>query len=79
MDIFVIDKAAKQNLGALDFIPKKDERIVLEGNRREDIECIVSCILYVPKEHAILVFVDIVEPYYSAMISEIKWSSWRLL
>lgn len=29
-NIFIIDKATKQNLETLDFIPRKDERIVLK-------------------------------------------------
>lgn len=73
MNIFVIDKASKQNLGILDFIPRKDERLVLQENTWKNIECIVACVLYEPRENGILIFVDIVEPYYSSMVSEIKW------
>ena len=73
MNIFVIDKTTKKNLGFLDFIPRKEERIVLNDGERKTIECIVACVLYEPKEHAVLIFVDIVEPYYSAMVSEIQW------
>lgn len=73
MSIFVIDKASKQNLGILDFIPRKDERLVLKDGALKNIECVVACVLYEPVEHATLIFVDIVEPYYSSMVSEIKW------
>lgn len=73
MSIFVIDKASKRNLGILDFIPRKDERLVLKDDAWKNIECVVVCVLYEPVEHATLIFVDIVEPYYSAMVSEIKW------
>ena len=73
MNIFVIDKTTKKNLGFLDFTPRKEERIVLNDRERKTIECIVACVLYEPKEHAVLIFVDIVEPYYSAMVSEIQW------
>lgn len=73
MSIFVIDKASKQNLGVLDFTPRKDERLVLKDGVWKNIECVVACVLYEPVEHAILIFVDIVKPYYSSMVSEIKW------
>ncbi len=72
-NIFVIDKAVKQNLGVIDFIPRREERIILNNGWRE-FECIVCCVVYEPREHGILVFVDVVEPYYSKMISDIKWS-----
>lgn len=73
MNIFVIDKASKNNLGMIDFIPKNQDRIVL-NNHWKNYELIVTCVLYEPKEHAILVFVDMVEPYYSAMVNDIKWN-----
>ena len=73
-NIFVIDKSTKKNLGILDFIPRKDERIVLKLTEWTNIECVVACVLYEPLEHATLIFVDVVEPYYSKMVSEIKWS-----
>ena len=73
MNIFVIDKATKKNLGILDFIPRKEERLVLKDGEWKNIECVVVCVLYEPKEHGVLIFVDITEPYYSAMVSEIQW------
>lgn len=60
-NIFVIDKTTKCNLGILDFTPRKE------------IEVVVECVLYEPLEHATLVFVSIVEPYYTAIAKEIKW------
>lgn len=73
MNIFVIDKAVKQNLGVIDFIPRREERIIL-NNEWENLECKVCCVVYEPKEHGVLVFVDVVENYYEKMINEIKWS-----
>lgn len=73
MNIFVIDKVTKKNLGILDFIPRKEERLVLKDGEWKFIECVVACVLYEPREHGVLIFVDIVEPYYSAMVSEIQW------
>lgn len=73
MNIFVIDKAVKQNLGVIDFIPRREERIIL-NNGWKNLECKVCCVVYSPKEHVVLVFVDVVENYYEKMISEIKWS-----
>lgn len=72
-NIFVIDKITKENLGIIDFIPRREERIILKSKRQNNLECKVCCIMYHPIEHAVLVFVDVVEPYYSKMISEIKW------
>lgn len=73
MNIFVIDKANKQNLGIIDFIPRKEERIILNIGWK-NLECKVCCIVYNPNEHGVLVFVDVVENYYDIMIGEIKWS-----
>lgn len=73
MNIFVIDKATKKNLGILDFIPRKEERLVLKDREWKNIECVVACVLYEVKEYGVLIFVDIIEPYYSAMVSEIQW------
>lgn len=73
MNIFAIDKCTKKNLGLLDFIPHKEDRIVLKDSECENIECVVACVLYEPLEHTVLVFVDITEPYYIAMVSDIKW------
>nr|DAH30218.1 MAG TPA: hypothetical protein [Caudoviricetes sp.] len=74
-NIFVIDKATKCNLGVLDFIPRKDDRISMKASEWKEIEVevVVECVLYAPWEHATLVFVSIVEPYYTAMVKEIKW------
>ena len=30
MNIFVIDKASKKNVGVIDFIPQKDDRMVIK-------------------------------------------------
>lgn len=73
MNIFVIDKATRQNLGILNFIPRIEEHIVLKESETENIECIVECVLYDPREHAVIIFVNIVEPYYTSLLKEVKW------
>ena len=72
-NIFVIDKTTKCNLGVLDFTPRKDDRISMKASEWKEIEVVVECVLYEPLEHATLVFVSVVEPYYTAMVKEIKW------
>lgn len=71
--IFVINKNTKCNLGIIDFIPHKGDRISMKASEWKEIEVVVECVLYEPLEHATLVFVSIVEPYYTAMVKEIKW------
>lgn len=71
-NIFVIDKTTKCNLGVIDFTPRKDDRISMKASGKE-IEVVVECVLYAPWEHATLIFVNIIEPYYTAMVKEIKW------
>lgn len=60
-NIFVIDKITKCNLGLLDFIPRKDDRISMKASEWKEIEVVVECVLYDPLEHATLVFVNIVD------------------
>lgn len=76
-NIFVIDKTTKCNLGVLDFTPRKDDRISIKASIKaskwKEIEVVVECVLYEPLEHATLVFVNIVEPYYTALVKAIKW------
>lgn len=72
-NIFVIEKTTKCNLGLLDFIPRKDDRISMKKSEKEEIEVAVECVLYEPLEHTTLVFVNIVEPYYTPLVKEIKW------
>lgn len=65
----IIDKESKHYLGTITFIPRKNDRISING-----IETEVECVLYESSEHSTtLVFVNIVEPYYTKMINEIKW------
>lgn len=73
-NIFVIDTATRCNLGNISFIPHKDDRISMKASDGKEIELVVNCVLYAPWEHATLIFVNIVEPYYTAMVKEIKWS-----
>ena len=56
-----------------DFTPRKDDRISMKASEWKEIEVVVECVLYEPLEHATLIFVSIVEPYYTAMVKEIKW------
>lgn len=72
-NVFVIDKTTKCNLGLLDFIPRKDDRISMKKSECEEMEVVVECVLYEPLEHTTLVFVNIVEPYYTPLLKEIKW------
>lgn len=72
-NVFVIDETTKCNLGVLDFTPRKYDRISMKASEWKEIEVVVECVLYEPLEHATLVFVSIVEPYYTAMVKEIKW------
>lgn len=71
--VFVIEEATKCNLGVIDFIPNRGDRISMKASEWKEIEVVVECVLYEPLEHAILIFVNIVEPYYTAMVTEIKW------
>lgn len=43
-----LHKATKQNLGTLDFIPRKDDRIALKLSEQTNAEGVVSCVLYEP-------------------------------
>lgn len=70
--VFVIDKTTKCNLGLIDFIPRKDDRISMKASEWGEIEVVVECVLYEPLEHATLVFVSVVKLYYTAMVNEIK-------
>lgn len=72
MNIFVIDKELKKNVGIIDFIPRKEDRIIL-NNKYGNVEYKVQCIVCYPKENAILVFVNAVENYYEKIINEIDW------
>lgn len=71
-NIFVIDTATRCNLGTISFIPHKDDRISMKASGKE-IEVVVGCVLYAPWEHVTLIFINIVDPYYTAMVKEIKW------
>lgn len=73
-NIFVINNTTKCNLGNISFIPHKEDRISMKTLDGKEIEVVVDCVLYAPWEHATLVFVNIVEPYYTKFIKEIKWS-----
>jgi hypothetical protein len=77
MNIFVIDKDTKTNIGILDFIPKMNERIILNSIEWKEWEHVVDCVLHYPKEHGVLVFVEkisITDIHYSQIIKDIKWN-----
>lgn len=73
MNIFVIDKASKKNVGIIDFIPQKGDRIVVKPSLWKNCECIVECILYCPEDHGVIIWVSMVEPYYYNMLKDIEW------
>ena len=45
----------------------------MKKSEKEEIEAVVECVLYEPLEHTTLVFVNIVEPYYTSLVKTIKW------
>lgn len=67
--IFIIDLDIKECLGSSDFVPRREERILLDGKEYK-----VSCVLYHPEQNATLVFVKLVDRYYSDIIKDIKWT-----
>lgn len=70
--IFVIDTKTNEHIATIDFIPRREDRIIV-NTQWKNLECKVGCVLYHPKEHATLVFVDVVENYYEVKIKDIKW------
>jgi hypothetical protein len=73
LTIFLIDKITKKNIGNIDFIPHKEDRILLNNDDVQK-ECVVCAVMYMPDEHTILVFVDVPTGlYYSAMVDDIQW------
>lgn len=73
MNTFVIDIDTRQNLGVIEFIPQKEDRIIINKSWK-NLEYIVKCVLYYPKEHCVLVFVKI-DNFYERMIADIKWKT----
>ena len=71
--IFVIDKNTKCNLGIIDFIPHKGDRISMKASEWREMEVEVECVLHDQLEHATLIFVNIVESCYIKMVKEIRW------
>lgn len=70
-NIFVIDKGIKECVGVIDFIPSREERILLKL-----LEYKVSCVLYHPEQNSTLVFVELVDRHYSSIIKDIKWNTY---
>lgn len=72
MNIFLIDKMTKMNIGKIDFIPHKEDRIILNNDGRK--ECLVGAVMYIPDAYTTLVFVDILSGlYYGEMVDDIQW------
>lgn len=69
---FVIDTKTNENIAIIDFIPRREDRIII-NSQWKNLECKVGCVLYHPKENAILIFVDVVDNYYESKIKDIKW------
>ena len=64
----------KKNIGNIDFIPHKEDRIILNLNNDVQKECVVGTVMYMPDEHTILVFVDVLTGlYYGTMVDDIQW------
>ena len=71
-NIFIIDRDTKENVGMIDFLPRREERIIINYNGR-NLEYKACCVVYHPSENGVLVFVDLVDNYYEKMIKNIKW------
>ena len=66
---FVVDFDTKECVGIINFIPRREERVVLSEKEYK-----VMCVVYDPKERSVLVFVNMVDNYYSALFKDIKWN-----
>ena len=53
-NIFLIDKDTKENLGNIDFIPKREDRIIITRSWKR-LEYKVKCIVYCLDENGVLV------------------------
>lgn len=73
MKTYIVDIQTKNALDVIDFIPRKDERIILNNGWQKN-ECVVDCVVHDTSKKMTIVFVNIVEPCYSDMISRISWS-----
>lgn len=71
-NIFLIDKDTKENLGDIDFIPKKEDRIIITRSWKR-LEYKVKCIVHCPDENGVLVFAELSDNYYDKIIENIKW------
>lgn len=71
-NIFIIDMDTKESVGMIDFVPRREERIIINCHGR-NLEYKVGCVVYHPSANGILVFVKLVDNYYEKMIKNIKW------
>lgn len=71
-NIFVVDKDTKEHIANIDFIPRKEERIIVNKNN-SNIEYKVKAVVYNVSINGTIVFVELVQPYYSNIIKDIKW------
>jgi len=69
-NIFVIDMDIKESIGVIDFLPQREERLLLDSREYK-----VACVAHHPEQHATLIFVRLVEKLYSNMIKDIKWNN----
>ncbi len=87
-NIFLIDKDTKENLGNIDFIPKREDRMIITRSWKRleyKVKCIVhtrswkrleykvKCIVHCPDENGVIVFVELSDNYYDKIIENIKW------
>ncbi len=71
-NIYIIDIDTKERLGMIDFLPHREERMIINYHGR-NLEYKVGCVVYNPSENGIFVFVKLVDNYYEKMIKNIKW------
>ena len=71
-NIFLIDKDTKENLGNIDFIPKREDRMIITRSWKR-LEYKVKCIVYCPDENGVLVFVELSDNCYDKIIENVKW------
>lgn len=71
-NIFLIDKDTKENLGNIDFIPKREDRMIITRSWKR-LEYKVKCIVHCLDENGVIVFVELSDNYYDKIIENIKW------
>ena len=59
-NIFLIDKDTKENLGNIDFIPKREDRMIITRSWKR-LEYKVKCIVHCPDENGVIEDVEFLE------------------